>query len=93
MRDVVLLTESGKTVGFSIQPSFLKDLNIEHGDNVEIEIFKEYQGKESVTFTRPLVNIGGSKGVTIRYWLVKDLKLKVGETLSVDIRNPKEKNQ
>lgn len=89
MKDTVKLTESGGTLGFTIQPAILTKLNLKVKDPVTIEIFDE-TGEQSLTeFTRPLKKMGkGSYGVTIRYYIVNDLGLTRESILRVDIRNP-----
>ncbi|MBN1215550.1 MAG: hypothetical protein JXA99_08900 [Candidatus Lokiarchaeota archaeon] len=86
MKDIVLLSETGGTLGFSIQPMIIDNLELELGNPIEIEIFKEINNKTSYTMTRPLRLIGSSKGVSIRYFVAEKLNLKSGDIIEVDIR-------
>lgn len=74
-----------------IPDHILDDLKTDIGDSIEVEIFKEYKGKPSFIITPRLRIIGGSKGLTIRYYLVRDLNLKANETYQADIRRPNPK--
>ncbi|MFW9970981.1 MAG: hypothetical protein ACFFDF_12360 [Candidatus Odinarchaeota archaeon] len=87
MRDTVQLIESGGTIGFTIQPTILSELNLNVKNPVTIELFDETGEKSVAVFTRPLKKMGeGSLGVTIRYYLVKELKLNPKDIKQVDIR-------
>lgn len=85
MKDAVLLTATGKTIGFTIQPEILKELDLDLNNLARIEIFKEHEGKKSLIMTQSIRNTGGSKGVSIRYYVVQKLDLKAGDVLEVDI--------
>lgn len=88
MKDVVYLTESGGTMGFTIQKEFLDQLDVNLGDMLEVELFIEFKGEPSFPITRPLRVVGGSKGITLKKKLVKELKLNVNDSIRVDIRLP-----
>ena len=89
MKDTVQLIESGGTLGFTIQPTIISKLNLKVKDPVTIEIFDETGEHSLYEFTRPLKKLGkGSYGVSIRYYIVKDLELISKSILRVDIRNP-----
>jgi len=88
MKDVVSISKSGKTFGFTINPGILGELKLKIGDMVEVELFIEYKSNPSVIITRRLRKIGGSVGISIRRNLVDDLKLTKGDSIQVDIRKP-----
>ena len=86
MKDVVLLTESGGTLGFTIQPSILRKLDLKWKDPVEFDIINE-NGDITMSITRPLKKMGkGSMGIGIRLHIVKNLNLKPSDIIQVDIR-------
>ena len=89
MKDTVLLTESGGTLGFTIQPAILNELGLTVKDPVTIEIFDETGEKSLTVFTRPIKKMGtGSFGIAIRYFVAEELGLKKNDVLRVDIRKP-----
>lgn len=83
MRDTVKLTESGGTLGFTIQPSIRNELGIKYKDPIVIDIIEKGTDKVLYTYTRPLKKDGS---VSIKYYIVEDLKLTADAVLQVDIR-------
>ena len=90
MKDVIYLTDSGGTMGFTVQKEILEGLEVDIGDMVEIELFIEFKGESSFTITRPLRYVGGSKGITLKKKLINELNLKPKDSIRIDIRLPKE---
>jgi antitoxin component of MazEF toxin-antitoxin module len=86
MRDTILITESGGTLGFIIQSHIIGGLELDIGDLVEIEIFKPIGDKQSYTMTRQVRWVGSSRGVSIRYFVAEKLELEAGDVVEVDIR-------
>ncbi len=93
MKHIIHLTVSGGTLGFTIPDHILDALNINLKEPVEIEIFKEYKKESSFIITPKVRIIGGSKGVSIRYYLVNELGLKAKETYQADIRKPSQREE
>ncbi len=84
----IFLIDVGSIVGFTIQREFIEKHNLNLNDLLEIEIFKEFEGKLSFTKSFPLRNIGGSVGVTFKTKLTEFFKFKSGEPLQIDIKIP-----
>ncbi len=88
MKDMVRLSKSGGTLGFTIQPSILIELGLTLKDPVTIRIFDD-KGEISAEFSRPIKKMGkGSLGVTIRYFIVDKLKLNYKDVIRIDISKP-----
>ncbi len=90
LRDTVSIITVGRSLGFTIGPDILKKLALKLGETIEIEIFEVRSGKKpiktSLFMTRKIITIGGgSKGVTIKSNIVKELSLKAKDVLGVNI--------
>ena len=84
---MVILTKSGGTLGFTIQPSIVKSLKLKLKTLVTIELFDETGERSLVMFTRPLKKMGvSSLGVGICDYIVTKHNLKLGKVIPV--RNP-----
>lgn len=95
MRDTISLISLSGSLGFIISPDLLMKLDLDIGDVVEFEIFEIIKGKKprkiSVYMTRKIFTIGGgSKGVVVKHYIVKEFELKAGDILSVNIKGEKE---
>ena len=94
MRDVVELKQSseGKSIQFLIPPSIKEGLNIDFGDQMQMQIEGIYkEGIERLPVSFPtsgtVIKIGGtSKGITVRKDIVKRFKLKAGHSLEIDFQ-------
>ncbi len=85
---MIQLTESGGTLGFTIQPAILLKLDLSVKDLVTIRIL-DNKGEQLAEFARPLKKMGkGSFGVTIRHYVVKKLELNLKDVIPVDILKP-----
>ncbi len=88
MKELVFLIKSGNIIGFTLQREIIENYNLNLGDILEIEIFKEFQGSPSFTKSFPLRNIGGSIGITFKSKLTNFFNFKSGDPLQVDIKIP-----
>ncbi len=94
MRDVVELKQYSeeKSIQFLIPPSIQEGLDIEFGDQLQMQIEGIYkEGMEKITVNFPtsgtVIRIGGtSKGITVRKDIVKRFKLKSGYSLQIDFK-------
>lgn len=92
MKDTVRLTAQGSSLRFSIVPAIHKELSLDFGNSIEIEIFKIIKkGGEPVEvsefMTRKVIKIGGtSKGASVKSNIIKRFKLEAGDEIGVDIR-------
>ena len=77
-------------MGFTIPKSKLEALDLNYGDLIEIEVFKEYQGYPSITITRSLRKVGYSLRINLKHRLVNALNLKAGDGIQIDIRKYEE---
>ncbi len=78
------------SLGFTIPKRKLEALDLNYGDLIEIEIFKEYQGYPSITITRSLRKVGYSLRINLKHRLVNALNLKAGDGIQIDIRKYEE---
>jgi len=86
IKEFIVLSKIGNSVGFTIPKSKLELLDLNYGDYVEIEIFKEYQGYPSLIITSSLRKYGRSLSVSLNPSLLDVLRLKEGHGIQVDIR-------
>ena len=92
MKDTVRLTAQGSSLRFSIVPAIHKELGLDFGDSIEIEIFKIIKkGQEPIEvsefMTRKVIKIGGtSKGASVKSNIIKRFKLEAVDEISVDIK-------
>lgn len=92
MKDTVKLIAQGTSLRFTIVPAIHKELNLDFGNAIEIEIFKIIQkGKDPIEvseyMTRKVIKIGGtSKGVSVKSIIVKRFSLEAGDEIGVNIK-------
>ncbi len=92
MKDTVRLTAQSSSLRFSIVPAIHKEMGLDFGNSIEIEIFKIIKkGKEptevSEFMTRKVIRIGGtSKGASVKSNIIKRFDLKAGDELGIDIK-------
>ena len=91
MKDTVKLSKMGDSIGFTIRPVIITDLELKEEDSIQIEIFQIYRKgivplEVSVFFRRKIRGHGkGSLGVSIKKNLVSQFDLHPGMNIGIDI--------
>ncbi len=91
LKDTVSLSAQGSSLRFTIVPAMRKDLELNFGDSIQIEIFKIIKKGEppldvSEFMSRKVIKIGGSSiGASIKSNIIKRYQLKAGDEIGIEI--------